>query len=174
MKIIIIIIIYIYIYIHIYIYTYINIHIFYLFFCLLLFKKKIMLFFFFPEEEECTWARARPLPVGRVVNRSEVGGRRPAGGGQPREYQPDGRGVVWRVRPRTGGRVPRSDPSELCVEGRKEMFYLTTHSTQFILRLYGVGHMVKDHSDSERERGMFYLTTHSTHFIYGYTASCIW
>ena len=33
---------------------------------------------------------------------------------------------------------------------RKEMFYLTTHSTHFILRLYGVGHMVKDHSDSER------------------------
>ena len=30
-------------------------------------------------------------------------------------------------------------------EGRKEMFYLTTHSTHFILRLYGVGHMVKDH-----------------------------
>ena len=36
----------------------------------------------------------------------------------------------------------------------------------FYLRLYGVRHMVKDHSDSERE--MFYLTTHSTHFIYGY------
>ena len=34
--------------------------------------------------------------------------------------------------------------------GRKEMFYLTIHSTHFILRLYGVGHMVKDHSDSER------------------------
>ena len=32
------------------------------------------------------------------------------------------------------------------------MFYLTTHSTHFILRLYGVGHMVKDHSDSERAR----------------------
>ena len=32
------------------------------------------------------------------------------------------------------------------------MFYLTTHSTHFILRLYGVGHniMVEDHSDSER------------------------
>ena len=30
------------------------------------------------------------------------------------------------------------------------MFYLTTHSTHFILRLYGVGHMVKDHSDSEK------------------------
>ena len=29
------------------------------------------------------------------------------------------------------------------------MFYLTTHSTN--LRLYGVGHMVKDHSDSERK-----------------------
>ena len=63
-------------------------------------------------------------------------------------------------------------------EGRKEMFYLTTHSTHFIygymasdiwlrrerernflfndalntfyLRLYGVRHMVKDHSDSEK------------------------
>ena len=35
-------------------------------------------------------------------------------------------------------------------EERKEMFYLTTHSTHFILRLYGVRHMVKDHSDSER------------------------
>ena len=30
------------------------------------------------------------------------------------------------------------------------MLYLTTHSTHFILRLYGVGHMVIDHSDSER------------------------
>ena len=29
------------------------------------------------------------------------------------------------------------------------MFYLTTHSTHFILRLYGVGHKVKDHSDSK-------------------------
>ena len=34
-------------------------------------------------------------------------------------------------------------------QGRKEMFYLTTHSTHFYLRLYGVRHMVKDHSDSE-------------------------
>ena len=33
------------------------------------------------------------------------------------------------------------------------MFYLTTHSTHFILQLYGVGHMVKDHSDSERKEG---------------------
>ena len=47
----------------------------------------------------------------------------------------------------------------------------------FYLRLYGVRHMVKDHSDNEkgeREREMFYLTTHSTHFIYGYMASDIW
>ena len=36
------------------------------------------------------------------------------------------------------------------MEGREEIFYLTTHSTHFILRLYGVRHMVKDHSDSER------------------------
>ena len=89
-----------------------------------------------------------------MVNRSEVGGRRPAGGGQPREYQPDGRRVVWRVRPRTGGRVPRSDPSELCaVCGRKEgnVLFNDTLNTVY-LRLYGVGHMVKDHSDSEKER----------------------
>ena len=30
------------------------------------------------------------------------------------------------------------------------MFYLTTHSTHFILRLYGVRNMVKDHSDGEK------------------------
>ena len=30
------------------------------------------------------------------------------------------------------------------------MFYLTTHSTPFYLQLYGVRHMVKDHSDSEK------------------------
>ena len=40
---------------------------------------------------------------------------------------------------------------------RKEVFYLTTHSTHFT-----------------RDREMFYLTTHSTHFIYGYMASDIW
>ena len=37
-------------------------------------------------------------------------------------------------------------------EERKEMFYLTTYSTRFYLRLYGVRHMVKNHSDKERER----------------------
>ena len=31
------------------------------------------------------------------------------------------------------------------MEGRKEMFYLTTHSTHFIY-----DYMVKDHSDSEK------------------------
>ena len=35
-------------------------------------------------------------------------------------------------------------------EGWKEMFYVTTHSNTFYLWLYGVGHMIKDHSDSER------------------------
>ena len=45
----------------------------------------------------------------------------------------------------------------------------------FYLRLYGVRHMVKNHSDSEKGRKeMFYLTTHSTHFIYDYMASDIW
>ena len=46
-------------------------------------------------------------------------------------------------------------------EGRKETFYLTTHSTHFILRLFGVGHMVKDHSDSERGNP---LPPHGLHF----------
>ena len=36
-------------------------------------------------------------------------------------------------------------------EGRREMFYFTTHSTHFYLRLYGVGHMGKDHGDIENE-----------------------
>ena len=30
------------------------------------------------------------------------------------------------------------------------MFHLTTHSIHFYLRLYGVGHIVKDHSDNEK------------------------
>ena len=37
-------------------------------------------------------------------------------------------------------------------QGRKIMFYLMTHSTHFYLRLNDVGHMVLDHSDSERGR----------------------
>ena len=43
------------------------------------------------------------------------------------------------------------DESESCHhhkrEREREMFYLPTH---FYLRLYGVRHMVKDHSDSEK------------------------
>ena len=64
-------------------------------------------------------------------------------------------------------------------KGRKEGNILFNDALDtFYLRLYGVGHMVKDHSDSERGRKgrkeMFYLTTHSTHFVYGYMASDIW
>ena len=40
-----------------------------------------------------------------------------------------------------------------------------THTTHFILRLYGVRHMVKEHSNREEEEEVFYLTMHSTHFI---------
>ena len=49
-------------------------------------------------------------------------------------------------------------------EGRKEMFYLTMHSTHFI---YGYMESV----DEEGRKEMFYLTTHSTHFIYSYMES---
>ena len=59
------------------------------------------------------------------------------------------------------GRVQKGATFEI-KEGRKEMFYLTTHSTHFIY-----GYM-------EGRKEMFYLTTHSTHFIYGYMASDIW
>ena len=47
------------------------------------------------------------------------------------------------------------------------MFYLTTHSTHFILRLYGVRHMVKDHSDSERKEGnvLFNDTLNTFYFM---------
>ena len=60
--------------------------------------------------------------------------------------------------------------------GRKETNVLFNDAINtFHLRLYGIRHMVKDHSDSKRgEREMFYLTTHSTHLIYGYMASDIW
>ena len=37
-------------------------------------------------------------------------------------------------------------------EGRMEVFYLTMHSTHFNLRLYGIWHMVKDHSHIKREK----------------------
>ena len=30
------------------------------------------------------------------------------------------------------------------------MLYLTTHSTHFYLWIYSVGHIVKDHSDSDK------------------------
>ena len=61
------------------------------------------------------------------------------------------------------------------IERERNVLFNDALST-FYLRLYGVRHMVKDHSDSEREREreMFYLTTHSAHFIYGYMASDIW
>ena len=50
-------------------------------------------------------------------------------------------------------------------EGRKEMFYLTTHSAHFILRLYGVGHMVKNHSDSERGNPLLFPINSKGSFI---------
>ena len=89
---------------------------------------------------------------------------------------------LWFIWRQTYGKGPLSERGRK--EGRKEMFYLTTHSTHFIygymvsdiwlrttqrkegrkegnvlfndalntfyLRLYGVRHMVKDHSDSEK------------------------
>ena len=39
----------------------------------------------------------------------------------------------------------------VCIrDGRKDIFLFNDALNTFYLRLYGVGHMVKDHSDSER------------------------
>ena len=38
------------------------------------------------------------------------------------------------------------------INAKKEMFYLTMHSKHFYLQLYCIGHMVKNQSDSEREK----------------------
>ena len=62
--------------------------------------------------------------------------------------------VIWKE-----GNVLFNDALDtfyLRLYGRKEMFYLTTHSIHFTY-----GYM-------EGRKEMFYLTTHSIHFIYGY------
>ena len=48
-------------------------------------------------------------------------------------------------------------------KGRKEIVYLTTHSTHFIY-----GYM------ASLRKEMYYLMTHSTYFMYGYMALDIW
>ena len=54
-------------------------------------------------------------------------------------------------------------------EGRKEMFYLTTLNT-FYLRLNGIRHMVKDHTDSKKgnllpSHGLFFPISSKGSFI---------
>ena len=39
---------------------------------------------------------------------------------------------------------------QLSIKQMKELFLFNDALNTFYLRLYGVGHMVKDHSDSER------------------------
>ena len=55
-------------------------------------------------------------------------------------------------------------------EGRKEMFLFKDTLNTFHLRLYGVRHMVKDHSDSERghlqpPHGLLFLISSKGSFI---------
>ena len=52
-------------------------------------------------------------------------------------------GVVYMVKDHSDSE--RGNPLLLLQEGKKEMFYLTTHSTHFIY-----GYMVSGHLDSER------------------------
>ena len=56
-------------------------------------------------------------------------------------------------------------------EGRIEFFNLITHSTHFILQLYGVWHMIKNHSENERgnplsPHGLLFLISSKGSFIY--------
>ena len=66
----------------------------------------------------------------------------------------------------------------LISKGRKDMFYLTTHSTHFIYgykeekSIYLTTHSTHFIYGYKEEKNI-YLTTHSTHFIYGYMASDI-
>ena len=67
--------------------------------------------------------------------------------------------VIWR---QTYGKGPHRKEGNILFNDALNTFYL---------RLYGVRHMVKDHTGRKE---IFYLTMHSTHFIYGYMASDIW
>ena len=51
--------------------------------------------------------------------------------------------------------------------GKKDLFYLMTHSTHFIY-----SYMASDICKGRKE--LCYLMMHSTHFIYGYMSSDIW
>ena len=51
--------------------------------------------------------------------------------------------VIW---PQTYSRGPQRSTRE---EGRRDRFYLTSHD-RFYLWLYGIGHIAKNNSDSER------------------------
>ena len=52
-------------------------------------------------------------------------------------------------------------------KGRNDMFYLLMLSIHFILQLYGVGHNIKDHSDSETENPLqSWATLSSKGFLY--------
>ena len=72
------------------------------------------------------------------------------------------------------GVCPVYDGSDLSQEGRKEIFYLTMHSTHFIYG-YMLSDMVEDHSENERgnllQQGIFYMhhptdrITHTTVFV---------
>ena len=96
---------------------------------------------------DCSWVGCYlPFFVFAVgVNPIKAGKYRPRGSaGDERKVDEDHRQDQQTSEDRTDEQSPR------LINKKKEMFYLTTHSTHFILRFYGVGHMVKDHSDSER------------------------
>ena len=48
------------------------------------------------------------------------------------------------------------------------MFYLMTHSTHFILRLFGIKHTVNDNSDSKKEGNVLFNNALNTFYIWLY------
>ena len=58
----------------------------------------------------------------------------------------------------------------ILMQSTHDVFYLTTHSTHFILRLYGIRYMVKDHSDSKKgnplaPHGLVFLISSKGYFM---------
>ena len=70
----------------------------------------------------------------------------------------------------------QTPPFKTVTEG---MFYLTTHSTHFVFRLYGVRHMIKDYSDNDRgnplpPHGLLFLIISKGSFIWRSLLHQLW
>ena len=56
---------------------------------------------------------------------------------------------------------------------RKEMFLFSEALNTFYLRLYGLRHMVNDHSDSDYQQGFFYMHHPTDRITHSSLQSCV-